>query len=446
MLRKTNKHRKENFTIDKDEFLIKPKNIIDVHSYEYTKIMNIFDIILKFIIENKLTIVGGMSINYSLMLKDKKDKLYDVEEMPDYDIICEDPVKYAYAIARILSNDFDIENIDIIRAIHISTVKVRYNLIVLLDLTFISPKILNKIPLLEIDPIDVGKPEHSKYGKIKFVHPYYQFMDMHYALANPYENSPLETVLYRTKKDIHRYNKIFKHYNVEKFLSNFSNILQKQSQTKFKIKFTEEVMSCINKYTNNKFLWSGFIAYYILIGKISEDGPKLNDEIELPLFELKILSSLNSDEILNNNKEGGNDDISSSIITNISSKLRMPKNIIIKFDNIKISIEPTDKITLCCKKYKNIVHIQELLKYFITEYLIRSDAKKYIFLEYYEKTRLFLEKNKSEEIIEINEIFKDNNKLKNVDFTESNIFPVNVRNFDEQDELKFDYTRFPWID
>lgn len=409
MLRKSTKHLREKFVVDYTEFFLKPKVIMDTHSFEYNKIMNILDIVLKFIIENKLTLVGGMSINYSL-IKASGDNIYDESEIPDYDIVTDKPVEYAYSLANILSKDFDIDNIDIIRAIHPSTVRVRYNFITLLDVTYISSEVLSEIPLLQISPKDT----HKKYGDVNFVHPWYQFVDIHYALANPYENSPMETVTNRTYKDIHRYNRIYEYYptNIDKSNSNFNL---------YDVIFTED----ISKLINSDFLWSGFIAYEILSGNMDPDGPKVGDVIKLPLQELKILSSKNTN---------------TTIIVN--SKLRIPKNYLFSVGPIKVSIEPITKTTLYCKKYPKIVHIQELLKYFMSEHLVRKNTiEKNIFLYYYNKTRELL----TEEILtDIDGIFYETEQAYVSDNSNANVFPSNVNTFDTP--LKFDYTKFPWTD
>ena len=420
MLRKSKKHydlltdplttsTKEDFTVDYDTFLLRPKVIMDTHSFEYDKMMNMLNIVLKFIIENKLTIVGGMAINYSL-IKTNKDKLYSDDEIPDYDIITDKPVEYAFALANILTKEFDFENIDIIRALHPSTVRVRYYLITLLDITYIAPDILSEIPKLQISPSLINKPTHEKYGDITFVHPWYQFMDIHYAMANPYENSPVETVNIRTYKDIHRYNKMYDQYPT----------IDKSDFNLYDIKFTEDIIKIIE----SDFLWNGFIAYEIFTGKINPDGPHINEIIKLPLPEIKILSIKNTN-------------VKSDLV---KSKLRLPKHHIFKIDDVSVSIELINKTTLYCKRYPKCVHIQNLLMYFITEHLTRKNPiEKKIFLHYYEKTRQLLDKS----FIDIDGIIKQDQKHIS-DLSDPNVFPGNVNKFDTI--LEFDYSKFPWTD
>jgi hypothetical protein len=153
-------------------------------------------LVKKYICSNNLLIVGGMAIDFAMKLKGSK--LYEDDILPDYDFYSPNHSTDAYKIAEQLKKA-GLENITVINANHISTMRVRVNYTVVADVTYIPKKIFDNLPFLV-------------YRDIRFIHPHFQLIDQHRSLSRPYENKPWEVILYRWEKDIVRYDMIYKFY------------------------------------------------------------------------------------------------------------------------------------------------------------------------------------------------------------------------------------------
>jgi hypothetical protein len=153
-------------------------------------------LVKKYICKNKLLIVGGMAIDLSLKLKGHK--LYDDDILPDYDFYSPEYSIDAYHIAEKLKKA-GLENISVINANHVSTMRVRVNYTVVADVTYIPRNIYENLPFLV-------------YRDIRIIHPHYQLIDQHRALSYPYENPPWEVITHRWKKDATRYDMLYEYY------------------------------------------------------------------------------------------------------------------------------------------------------------------------------------------------------------------------------------------
>ena len=160
-------------------------------------------LVKKYVISNKLIIVGGMAIDYALRLKG--DKLYDDNVLPDYDFYSPNYNKDAYKIAELL-HSAGLSNISVINANHVSTMRVIVNYTVVADVTYMPINIFDNLPTL-------------LYRDIIIIHPHYQLIDQHRSLSLPFENPPLEVILNRWQKDSIRYDILYKYYPLEKFNS-----------------------------------------------------------------------------------------------------------------------------------------------------------------------------------------------------------------------------------
>ena len=97
-------------------------------------------LVKKYVISNKLIIVGGMAIDMALRLKG--DKLYEDDVLPDYDFYSPDYHVDAYKIAEAL-NGAGLKNISVINANHTSTMRVRVNYTVVADVTYMPRNIFD---------------------------------------------------------------------------------------------------------------------------------------------------------------------------------------------------------------------------------------------------------------------------------------------------------------
>lgn len=153
-------------------------------------------LVKKYVCAHKLIIVGGMAIDFALRLKGTK--LYEDDVLPDYDFYSPEYNTDAYHIAEKL-NKAGLNNISVINANHISTMRVRVNYTVVADVTYMPKIIYDKLPCLA-------------YRDIRIIHPHYQLIDQHRALSYPYENPPWEVIIHRWKKDASRYDLLYKYY------------------------------------------------------------------------------------------------------------------------------------------------------------------------------------------------------------------------------------------
>ena len=156
-------------------------------------------LVKKYVIANKLIIVGGMAIDIALRLKGSK--LYEDDVLPDYDFYSPEYHIDAYRIAELL-NTAGLKNISVINANHTSTMRVRVNYTVVADVTYMPKLIFDKLPTL-------------LYRDVYIIHPHYQLIDQHRALSLPYENPPWEVITHRWKKDATRYDILYNYYPIE---------------------------------------------------------------------------------------------------------------------------------------------------------------------------------------------------------------------------------------
>jgi hypothetical protein len=182
--------------------------VVFQHDPNKKLILEALDIVRNFIIDNKLVITGGMAVDYALRLKG--EKLYDDTTLPDYDFFSPEHNNHAYELGSILCKKLrdengEMPNISVIDALHITTMKVRVNFIVVADITYLPLDIFEKLHTLEYT---------INNRNIKFRHPHFQMIDQHRALSMPYENAPREVILSRFKKDMKRFDLLYKHYPI----------------------------------------------------------------------------------------------------------------------------------------------------------------------------------------------------------------------------------------
>ncbi len=224
----------------KNNHLIESDFILFQHNIHKDTINDCLDIVSEYIVNNELLIVGGMSIDFALKLKNSYlyDENYDI---PDYDIISPDNVKHANQIGEILCNfikDKKGQTVNIIPAIHKTTVRVQILGYTLFDSTFIPEYIYQNIP-------------HSIYNKngkdFHFIDPIYQKIDQFSSLSFLWEKTGKSfNIENRFIKDIIRKNKLSEFYNLE--------IIKYEGKYKdYKIKHMPDInnIKLINKKNGN---------------------------------------------------------------------------------------------------------------------------------------------------------------------------------------------------
>lgn len=220
--------------------------------------MECMEYIKQFIIDKKLVVYGGQAHNLALIKKDKTKKIYDEDEkmkIHDYDVYSPNPVQHGVELCNKLC-DLGFKNIQIQDALHPET----YTIICikkdekfgnyfekLVDITYAPNVIYNNLPFLE-------------YDNIRFVNPYFTYIDYFRLLADP------EGSLFRAEKQLRRLKLMTDEYpfkeNNEKINGELLNLN----------KMDNDLYHLIRKYTkNNKSLISVGLETYNKYFKLTKD-------------------------------------------------------------------------------------------------------------------------------------------------------------------------------
>jgi hypothetical protein len=168
---------------------------------DYRILEQAFKIVEHFIRTKKRVLTGGMAIDFALRLKG--DKLYDELEVPDYDFFSPSHKTDAEDLLKQLERELDPKPyVDIVNAIHSTTLRVRVNFNVVADITFIPESLYKNIKTLV-------------YESIVIEHPYHKYKSQHLAFCYPYLNPPREVIMHRWKKDAIRHDLLYKYYPIE---------------------------------------------------------------------------------------------------------------------------------------------------------------------------------------------------------------------------------------
>lgn len=205
------------------------KNIL-IHRDELTKyLLEANEIVKKFIIDKGLIMQGGNVIDYSLRLKGSR--LYDENVIPDYDFFSPNHVVDSAELYKIICNTIKNTDINVIKALHQQTLRIRVNFTPVADITYLPKNTFDKIETLTFDGI-------------KIVHPNYQRMDMHLSLFTPFKNRGMEAIFSRYSKDMKRFDMLDEYYKLE----------STDFEPKYvEIKFPKKIM--------NDVCFGGFVAF-----------------------------------------------------------------------------------------------------------------------------------------------------------------------------------------
>lgn len=194
-----------------------------------------------FIIKRKLILFGGQAIDYALRLKGSF--LYPNDLRPDYDFLSDNSVEDAYDLADLLISKGFVK-VDVVRGLHVQTMRVRVNVIPVADVGFVPSNIFKKLPTFD-------------YMGMRIITPTYQRADMHIPMSLPFTGAPKENCFHRWKKDIKRLNLFQKFFPIEYD----KKIEIKISKIKCNIQFEPD---------GSKLAIHGFTAYAIIYGTLSE--------------------------------------------------------------------------------------------------------------------------------------------------------------------------------
>jgi hypothetical protein len=175
------------------------KQITIKHSGDFANVLTADDIVKAYIRSRGLILYGGISIDYALRLKG--DKLYADDDRPDYDFWSPANIATAHELVNIIDAQFS-GNVTVYgyHAKHAQTMRVSVgsnNWVA--DISYLPAALAETMPTLTFDGM-------------RFVHPHYQFADLHSSLSFPYDGAPAEVVFARWRKDLERYAKLWDAY------------------------------------------------------------------------------------------------------------------------------------------------------------------------------------------------------------------------------------------
>lgn len=297
----------------------------------------------EFIKKRGLILFGGTAIDMALRLVGSN--IYEPDTLSDYDILSSNSVDDAYDLAEILYK-LGFENVKVIRAIHVETMRVRCNLISVVDIGYIPHKFYERIKTIN-------------YKGLTVVHTDFQRIDLHRAFCYPYNNAPQEDIFNRWEKDNYRFSLINKFIPTEQ-PSNDIDIKKVTIETK------------INLLDKNRMI-GGFVAYIYYLNEFKKIknpeelniGPDLSIEsltnsgcvFTMPRTLKDEFILIASDDSTQDDKYEG--ELYSTILNIIPKHRKIQKNVTIYYSQ-----------GLCYNviNNNNVVSIQFLLLYFIFMY------------------------------------------------------------------------------
>lgn len=179
------------------------ENLVNINKNNKDTIFRALDMVRQFIMDEKLIIKGGMAIDYALKLKGKS--IYDDNQIPDYDFLTPTPAEHAYKLSQILCRE-KFPNVSCIPALYVTTMRVKVDFEPVADLDYCPKIIYDKIPTID-------------FNGLRIIHPHYQIMDMHISLSIPYKYPGMETIFFRWKKDMKRYDLLYEEYPIIPYIS-----------------------------------------------------------------------------------------------------------------------------------------------------------------------------------------------------------------------------------
>lgn len=156
------------------------------------------ELVQEFVSNRELLIYGGLAIHYAAL--SQSSSLYEQHVLPDFDVFSSNHAQDAYDMADILVRA-GYKGVDAIVAFHPTTMRVRINYTVVLDISYRPP-----------DVLAIDKQNAIRYKQLYVVNPHMQLIDMHLSLCMPYRGAPMENAINRYKKDIVRYGLLLELY------------------------------------------------------------------------------------------------------------------------------------------------------------------------------------------------------------------------------------------
>lgn len=187
------------------------------HDAYYNNMLKATEITKDFIRKYNLIIYGGTAIDYAMHLVGSQIYPDDALAVPDLDFYSPNSVEHSNELAYILYE----AGFNEVRAITAEYVRARKVDIGdnhwIADIAYMPQNIFDIAPTLV-------------YEGMRIIHPYFQYIDVHTALSNPFGNAPRENMFHRWSKDVERYNIMYAAYPLVVGSSDEQNA-GKQAQT-----------------------------------------------------------------------------------------------------------------------------------------------------------------------------------------------------------------------
>lgn len=219
----------------------------------------------EYVSKHKLILTGGMAID--LALREKGDNIYEDDAIPDYDIISDQNLHHAHELAKIMCKE-GIPDVNVINAVHITTVRVRVKNIVFLDATYIPTSCFVKIPYMDV-------------GHLRVVHPHYQFIDQRLSLSMLLADTGISLNIFnRLIKDIKRNTLLRSYYPIESRIQKIDSHI-----IKIPIAMISVDESNLQTVQTNHFVYTGPVCLsgYAAIALLLNEYTINNDIIEIAM-------------------------------------------------------------------------------------------------------------------------------------------------------------------
>lgn len=235
------------------------KKIIDIFEPTIIDRKKIYDFIKSYIKENERKIYGGFALNELIKLKNKKDKIYDFDDLPDIDFYSYDPNSDIINICNKIY-DMGFKKVNGREAKHKNTYSIFVNYELYCDITYVPKYIYDKIPIKIIE-------------NYKYVHPNFIMLDYLKILTDPICSN------WRIEKSLNRLNLLNKHYPIQ--INNNNIIINQTNNDSLIINGIKHILYFIKNIP--EVIVVGFYAYNYFLIK-SEYGEI--DLLDIPFIEI----------------------------------------------------------------------------------------------------------------------------------------------------------------
>jgi len=232
----------------------------------YNTLLSSIPLIKDFIRARKLIIYGGTAIDYALRLKGSCIYPDDALAIPDLDFYSSNSIEDAYDLVDLLFKH-GFTSVCSTRAMYVLTTRV--DLVdnhFIADITYVNPNIFKKLPFIE-------------YEGMRIIHPHFQYIDLHKAIASPFNNPLREEIFHREVKFIKRFSLLYSFYPIsfsdkDNKNTSFSDKDNKNSNSSYPTSFSPNYLPLTSisfplslvKYP----IFSGVQAYFIILHSLQE--------------------------------------------------------------------------------------------------------------------------------------------------------------------------------